>query len=246
MDRPLLVLLHGWGANARVWADTVQRLGSRFEILTPELPGHGNSALTPGEIGETALAIGTLVDRPAHWLGWSLGALLAMQAASSVSEKVLSLSLVSATPAFIQAGDWQTAMPADEFDRFQSDFDKDAVRTLGRFMALQAQGDTYARPVLRQLKAVDAGQTHDPRRMGWGLDLLRSTDLREQLADFPRSISPSIHILHGSNDRVVPVGAGKYIAGATGSEIEVWDDIGHVPFLSQPGRFADWLGRTMA
>lgn len=241
-DKPLLVLIHGWGSDASVWADVVGQLEGDFDVMTPELPGHGNSRIETGEINHVVEAIGEQVQRPAYWLGWSLGALLAMQAAMAIPGKVKALLLVSATPTFIQSGEWQTAMPEGEFDIFQRNFEENPHRTLARFMALQARGDVNAKSVLKQLKNRLAGKTSDISQMAWGLAVLKSTDIRPELRD----ISQPLSVLHGANDEVVPVGAAKYLAGIHGSDLQVWDGTGHAPFLSRPARFVGWVREAVA
>lgn len=236
--KPLLILLHGWGTNAQVWAGVRGELSTDFEVRTPELPGHGSARLSAGTLGEVALSLARQVERPAYWLGWSLGAMLVMQIALLLPRKVRALLLVSATPVFKQADDWQLAMQQDEFDSFDKGFRKDARRALKRFMALQTRGDTHAQSVLRQLRTIldKEGQGY-PESIGWGLDLLRSTDLREQLP----GIEQAVHVIHGANDQVIPADAGRYLAEATGADISVWDETGHAPFLSRPDQFMAWV-----
>lgn len=241
--KPVLVLLHGWGTNAQLWAGVVSELSAGFEIHTPELPGHGSSQLSAGTLEEVALSLAAQVERPAYWLGWSLGAQLALQIALQVPGQIRALLLVSATPAFRQADDWQAAMPQDEFDRFYEDFRKDAGRTLKRFMALQTRGDAHAQSVLRQLRmTLDKKDQRHPESIAWGLDLLRSTDLRAQLS----GIGQPVHLIHGVNDQLIPVDAGRYIAEATGADITLWEETGHAPFLSRPAPFIDWVQQSIA
>ena len=38
-----LVLIHGWGMNAGVWASLVALLAAEFRVTVMELPGHGDS-----------------------------------------------------------------------------------------------------------------------------------------------------------------------------------------------------------
>ncbi len=45
---PLLVLLHGWGLNSRVWDPVLPQLGRRFTTVCLDLPGHGASPWPPG------------------------------------------------------------------------------------------------------------------------------------------------------------------------------------------------------
>lgn len=42
---PTLLLIHGYQADSRVWDMMVPLLESRFQLIIPDLPGHGNSSL---------------------------------------------------------------------------------------------------------------------------------------------------------------------------------------------------------
>ena len=40
---PTIILTHGWGLNSTAWGDAKQKLGSRFRVVTWDLPGLGRS-----------------------------------------------------------------------------------------------------------------------------------------------------------------------------------------------------------
>ena len=42
-NRPLLVMLHGWGANADLFAQTIDFLSGAYHVAAPDLPGFGKS-----------------------------------------------------------------------------------------------------------------------------------------------------------------------------------------------------------
>ena len=82
-----LVLLHGIGHHRRAWDAVVSRLAAEREVITIDLPGHGDSPpLAPETIGDFAAmadevekflrAIG--LERP-HVAGNSLGGLIALE-----------------------------------------------------------------------------------------------------------------------------------------------------------------------
>jgi pimeloyl-ACP methyl ester carboxylesterase len=85
---PPLVLLHGVGHRRQAWAAVVDRLTDHREVITVDLPGHGDSP--PLELGGRTVAaaleealLGLLdeldLDRP-HLAGNSLGGRLALEA----------------------------------------------------------------------------------------------------------------------------------------------------------------------
>ncbi|MBK5930650.1 alpha/beta fold hydrolase [Halochromatium salexigens] len=82
-DRPTLVLLHGWGMNNGVWDALPAALSERFHLHPIELPGHGHAPFQPHwrDLPDWADAVLAQAPEQAIWLGWSLGALVALQAA---------------------------------------------------------------------------------------------------------------------------------------------------------------------
>ena len=104
-ERPLLVLLHGWGSTAAVWQPVLEQLQDRFECYLPELPGHGGSTFTATQLESLAQQILESVHRPAIWLGWSLGALIAMQAAGLTPGEVLTAATRDAARALGRGDD---------------------------------------------------------------------------------------------------------------------------------------------
>lgn len=233
-EKPLLVLLHGWGSTAGVWQPVVERLQADFTCFQPELPAHGDSQFTETRLEPLARQILAEVDRPAIWLGWSLGALIAMQAALLMPQRVSQLLIVSGTPAFVQNADWDTAMPVDVFDQFQAEFANDASRSLKRFIALQAHGDRYAKSVMQQL---GRSLTEGVNAIAWGLQVLRRGNLVRELS----AIQCPVNGLYGETDALVPVTVQAAMHENANATVIAWPDTGHAPFLSQPDAFVDWV-----
>jgi len=233
-DKPVLVLLHGWGSSAGVWQPVIERLQESYQCYMPELPGHGESELTQTRLKSLAEEILAAVGCPAIWLGWSLGALIAMQAALLAPPQVLRLLIVAGTPAFVQRDGWEMAMSADTFHQFQSGLAGNASKTLRRFIALQAHGDSQAKQVMRQLGGASAKRFD---AIGWGLDVLRDSDLLGELS----SIGCPVDCLCGELDALVPVSVQGEMRTRLDASVTAWSDTGHAPFLSRPDEIVDWV-----
>ena len=72
-SRRRLILLHGLAGHGGEWAATAAALGDRFDVIAPDLPGHGGDGLPP-------------LDAPTILAGQSYGGLLAMRLAANHAE----------------------------------------------------------------------------------------------------------------------------------------------------------------
>lgn len=61
MAAPALVLLHGSVVTHVIWRPQIEGLGSRFHIVTPDLPGHGARRDIPFSFGAATTAVANLI-----------------------------------------------------------------------------------------------------------------------------------------------------------------------------------------
>lgn len=228
---PDVVLLHGWAMHGGVFAPLVEALRGDHTLHLVDLPGHGHSRASalPLALAPVADALAARLPR-ALWLGWSLGGLFALQAASAHPGRVRGLSMLAASPRFVRADDWPHGMAAQVFRDFAQGLGADYRGTLERFVALEAFGSDAARDEMRTLReALFARGEPAPRALADGLDLLERSDLRAVLPDLAM---PSLW-LGGRRDRLVDPRA-LQAAGALAprARVEVLAHAGHAPFLT--------------
>jgi pimeloyl-[acyl-carrier protein] methyl ester esterase len=234
MSRPRtdLVLLHGWGMNNGVWQGLPDTLRETCNLHPVELPGHGGAGFDPARTHLADWADACLAAAPeqAVWLGWSLGGLVALQAARQAPKRVAALVLMTATPRFVQAADWRPAMPEATLAQFHDALVAEPAATLERFLALQVRGSDHARDTLRRLRAGLADHpAPDPAALAAGLDLLGEEDLRGPLPDIR---APALW-LFGSRDTLVPAAVAERVPMLMpGAACHVIDGAAHAPLLS--------------
>ena len=97
MTKPTLVLLHGVGLDHSMWAPVADLLAADFDVVTPDLPGHGSRPPAPAGVTLSDLADGVVGEVPhgSHLVGFSLGALVAQHLAPHRPELVRTLTSVS-------------------------------------------------------------------------------------------------------------------------------------------------------
>lgn len=227
-----LTLIHGWGSSPRVWDRLREHLPAAREVRTAALPGHGGGRLERASLDAWAEVLLDALPQSTALCGWSLGALVAMQLALRAPARFGRLILIGASPCFVRRADWPCALGAEEVDEFMRAFDAEPASLQKRFRALQSLGDARRREVLQALAdagAPLAGPTH--RTMAAGLQILRDSDLRPQLA----RLAQPVRLLHGACDALMPAEAAVALADLLpDGRLSVFDDCAHAPQLSRP------------
>ncbi|MDQ6619967.1 MAG: pimeloyl-ACP methyl ester esterase BioH [Pseudomonadota bacterium] len=237
-EGPPLVLLHGWGMHSGLWGSLPARLAPTHRVHAVDLPGHGHSREIPIETLERVAA--RVADcfreeRTVQVLGWSLGALVAMQWALLTGEQVAGLVLTGATPRFVRAPDWPHGIDEAVLLRFGDELRAAYQLTLQRFLALQLQGSDDVRTTLPAMRRtlVTRGAP-SPESLARGLDILHHADLRARLHE----ITPPTLVIAGDRDTLTPVAAGRALATELpGGELRSIAGAAHVAFLSHPVEF---------
>lgn len=117
-----LMLLHGFTGSGRSLDPVARSMAHEFTTLAPDLPGHGRSigGVVPRDYGfERCLErlVTTLAcagHSRAHWLGYSMGARLALGCAIRHPERVASLVLIGARAGIADDGERAARRDADE------------------------------------------------------------------------------------------------------------------------------------
>lgn len=103
--KPTVIFIHGAGNDHTVWALQTRYFAHHgFSVLAIDLPGHGGSDGTPLKtINEMADWLGEVIAKldcaPAHLVGHSMGALIALSAAATQPNRVASIALLGAAAA---------------------------------------------------------------------------------------------------------------------------------------------------
>ena len=240
MTHPDLALIHGWGLGRAIWAPCTESLGPFCRVYPVDLPGYDEIPDPDETFAQAARSMLDALPAGVTLCGWSLGGLLALQAALLAPERVGKLILVGGTPSFTQRDAWLAAQPASLLSDFAKAVGNDARVTLQRFAALLNQGDTKARQISREINRDVLSSALPPvTTLLKGLDWLRDIDLRTQV---PQIACPVL-LIHGENDPLMPLPAAHWLAEhLPQAQLEIFPGAAHAPFLNDPERFTRLIG----
>lgn len=234
---PPLVLLHGWSLSGAAFGELSGYLDG-CRLLLPDLPGHGRSSspaatTLPSLADDIGAWLAAVVPGPVLLGGWSLGGMVAVELAARAELTIDKLLLIATTPRFTTAADWPHGLPATQVHALRRNLERRFEATLGDFFALTfADGEADAER-LRAIRAfaVRPGSLPDRDAAAAFLDLLAEQDQRALLT---RIGCPTL-VVHGTLDRVTPVGAGRALAAALSQgRLQEVATAGHAPFWAQP------------
>lgn len=259
--REVVLLIHGLAGSSRTWDAVMPALAEHYDVIAPDLLGHGESAKPMGDYSLGAFASGlrdflAVLDIPSVTIvGHSFGGGVAMQLAYQHPELVDRLVLVGSGGLGREVS-WllrTLALPGAEylmpvaFPKPLVDRATDVGRVLGRHNIRSPKlaelwrgysslaGAEHRRAFVRTMRGVIdiGGQT------------VNATDRLYLAARVPTLI------VWGDHDGIIPVqhGIAAHRAIAS-SRLEVIQGVGHFPHVEAPSRFneivLDFLSTTIA
>jgi pimeloyl-[acyl-carrier protein] methyl ester esterase len=220
-----LVLLSGWGIDARIWEPLAAHWPSWLEVRAPDWPGYGGRPPLDDPEDLAAMARDMAGDLPADavWAGWSLGGLLAAALLDHLPAP-RALVMLGMGPRFFTEG----GIGPGELAAFRRAFARDGEATRHHFLRWQLQGEPAPRAAHRRLiDLLGREPWAETATLAAGLSQLARLDAGPRLADPP---CPVWRLAGAQDPLLAPAlrdGADRRLAGA-----------GHCPMLSRPDALA--------
>ncbi|MFV0306234.1 MAG: alpha/beta fold hydrolase [Desertimonas sp.] len=225
-----LVFVHGFTQTAASWTPILRRLPLRWDVCAVDAPGHGSAATVDVDLWGAADHV------VAHggggvYVGYSMGARIALHAALARPEHVHGLVLISGTAGIDQ--------PHERAERRRRDaalaasIERDGVDVfLQRWLA---------QPMFATVPADRAGVAARRHNTTAGLaSSLRSagTGAQEPLWDRLAELSVPTLVVAGQLDHRFVALAKRLHAGITGARLSIVPDAGHAVALERPDELA--------
>ncbi len=234
-----IVLLHGWGLCSAIWNDYAAKLEHECPNLSVhliDLPGYGGrvSEAFPTDLPSLASDVLQRAPKSAIWVGWSLGGMVAMQAALQDKDKqILGMQLLACSPCFVSQPDWPSGVDTAVFTRFAEELGGDYASALSGFLLMQAGVSRDARRIAKSAhQHLGTHPVPNHATLMAGIECLAQSDLRPFLPVLAAEALP-VQVLVGQLDRVANPQGGEYLANALSAPL-VSLKTGHAPFLTDP------------
>jgi pimeloyl-ACP methyl ester carboxylesterase len=239
-----LLLIHGYPFDHTLWFSTIASLGSKAKVIAPDLPGFGKvPVLRDGKPSMEAYAdylAGILDEQDLEKVavaGMSMGGYVALAFAEKYPSRLACLGLIST----------QAAADTPEARQARKEMVQ-KIRDHGASVAVEAIlpkmfSDEHARnPDLR--KYPEQGAEHAGREgLIWALEAMAA---RRDRNAFLNSIDCPVLILHGSEDKIVPIAKARAAAELCQKPIFVEaHGAGHATPLEVPDQVAGALVRLL-
>jgi 2-succinyl-6-hydroxy-2,4-cyclohexadiene-1-carboxylate synthase len=246
-ERPVpLLLLHGFMGSMESWGDLPDRLLPRFHVVAVDLPGHGDSDpwSQPYEIPEVARVMGEvqrqLFGEAAWWLGYSMGARIALSAGVG-GRGVRGVLLESGSPGLAGVEDRLERIELDEARAIELEsggleaFVDDWLR-LPLFSGL-ARGPVHVREGARRIR-MRQGEEEMARWLREG-----STGRQPPYWEALGGVSVPVGLLVGGEDRKFVDIARAMVARLPKATLAVAEGVGHTVHLEAPEAWVRWVLR---
>lgn len=240
-----MLLIHGTGASTHSWRDLAPRLARRFEVVAPDLPGHGFTASPgaerlslPGMAEALAGLLRALPVQPRWVVGHSAGA--AVLARLCLDRVIAPRCLISLNGALLPLGGLRN--PA--FSPLARLFVSNPV--MPRLFAWQASHPAFFARMLEQTgsrldeRGIELYRrlASRPAHIATALDMMARWDVRSLERELPRLATPLV-LVSGGRDKMIPPSHAESVHRLVPSaRLVTLADAGHLAHEERPGEVA--------
>jgi len=250
-DPTPLVLIHGTSASLHTWDGWVEVLSKQRRVVRFDLPGFGLTGPAPDNDYSlerytrfVAATLDALKLKRVVLGGNSLGGQIAWATALAYPERVDRLILVDAAGYPFQSA----SVPIGFRIALLPGVNRLMEYVLPRAVIEASVKDVYGNPAAVTPELIDRYYELTRRQGNRHALALRFQQMKPgQLADRIPALRLPVLILWGAHDRLIPLENGRHFnRDIPGSQLKVFDDLGHVPQEEDPQRTAEVVGNFIA
>src|SRR3989304_4844139 len=262
-----IIFVHGWAMNSLIWKYQSDKLAKDFQVIAVDLREHGKSEceMRNAEYGFNIFVqdlkelINFLGIKKFTLAGWSMASFIIARYYFKYPEDIDKLIFISGTPKFLSENDYSYGQPLIMIKRLEQNL-KPVPASLPSNGSIgdRKQGRDYENYIKEFCgKLFISGERTDDSKLSeieslmFNEDFPPSSDvvlqtlnslLKDDIRDNLNDIKVPTLIIHGSIDKICPVGAGRYMAKKIpDSKLIILEGVGHAPFLTQP----EWVNKEI-
>lgn len=239
---PALLLLHGFAGRGTSWGAHAGALARAFRVIVVDLPGHGRTSYaapsrltverTADDLAEILARLGAT---PAHVLGYSLGARIALRLAAAHPATVAALVLES--PSAGIADPTQRAARREADEALAASIERDGIAgfvTTWERSPVFASHAALAPALVARQRAIRL--SHHPRGLAASLRGAGQGAM-EPLHDRLAGITAPTLVIAGALDAIGAPRAELVADRIPGARLALLEGAGHTPHLECPAAF---------
>ncbi|MET7497157.1 alpha/beta hydrolase [Streptomyces sp900116325] len=240
MDRPVVMLAHGFGCDQNMWRLVVPTLERHFTVVLFDHVGAGRSDLSAWSKDRYSSLDGYVEDvleicreldlGPVTFVGHSVSAMMGVLAAARHPEYFAGLVLLAPSPCFIDdpAAGYRGGFSAEDIEELLQSLDANYLGWSGA-MAPVIMGNPERPELGEELSSSFCATDPDIQRV-----FARVTFLSDNRADLARVTVPTL-VAQCSSDAIAPPEVGAFVqAQIKDSRLVTLNATGHCPQLSAP------------
>jgi len=232
-----LLFIHGFPLSKAIWLPQLEALNTSFQIITPDLRGHGDSESVPGPYSMQMLAgdLNALLDnlginQPVVICGHSMGGYLTFEFFRQYPQRVAGI-ILTATRAADDPPEGKTNR-----DNAAQNVMQDGITPIveGMLPKIVSPASFDKNPELvESVKAIMMGASVEGT-VGALMAMKERPDSTPTLEEIK---VPSL-VIHGRGDQIIPLAEAEQMAGSIQDcEFVIFDNAGHLPSLEDPQLF---------
>ena len=230
-DAPVVMLSHSHFSSHAMWRPQCQALATGYRIVAYDLRGHGASDMPEGpcsldDLAGDALALMDALDLDrVHFVGLSLGGMIAMTLALRAPERLRSLLLCD-TAAQMPAAIWDERIATAR----QQGLEPLLEPTMARWFTPEFRAS--APQTVARIRAIAANTT-----LAGYIACAQAIQAMRLVARLGEIRAPT-RVIVGAQDPATPVAAAEVLAhNIPGAELTIIDRAAHLANLEQPAAF---------
>jgi len=233
---PAIVLSHALGCDLTMWDETAAQLTPGYTVLRYDHRGHGNSGIVPGPFGiedmadDAAALIVSQLDGPVHFVGISMGGMVAQEIAVRHPHLVASIVVANSSSYYDDTarGLWRSRVEAVANQGMGAVADGAMQRWFTHGFRRDAQGAGRVAALRAVLEATD------PKSYAAACEAVSRIDFR---TTNPLVACPAL-VIAGMCDEAAPLAMSEAICQAiSGAELATIE-AAHLSAVEKPAEFA--------